>query len=147
MGNNVRLSEKPTYKKNVIVHSQKRAKERYDLWITTDVYSMSRLIRSEMDKSHPDPKHVVILYRETKLSCKFHLLVNWRNKHFWVVWNGDLNAIQTFLSIERLQEKVHKFTNSVIAYLGRLGLINTQPAFVIDVIRVRPNNVVDKQPS
>lgn len=141
------------YKSSVIKHSKRRAKERYDLWIDTDVYQITKLIKSEMEVANPNPKHMIILYRETKYSEKFHLLVNWRNKYFWVVWNNDLKTIQTFLSTERLIERVSKFSNSVIGYLGVRGFIDIEPCALIDVFQVHPqpdtaiNNVADSVPS
>lgn len=140
------------YKSSVIKHSKKRAKERYDLWIDTDVFQLTKLIKGEMEVGEPNPKHMIILYRETKYSEKFHLLVNWRNKYYWVVWNNDLKTIQTFLSTERLIEKVSKFSNSVIAYLGVRGFLDIEPCMLIDVMQLHPQqdvvitSVADSEP-
>lgn len=124
------------YRSRVILHSQKRAKERYDIYKLGDVFSIARMIKTELEAPKRNYNKVFTLYRETKTSNRWHYIVNWNKQYYWVVWNGTLQTIQTFMPTDGLQHKIPKFTNSVIAYLSSRGLIDTSKYRVADVMKV-----------
>jgi len=130
------------YKSRVILHSQKRAKERYDIYLITDVYSINRVIRSELEAKNPNPNTLLLLYRENKKSNRFHYLVYWRNNYYWVVWNDTLKTIHTFMPTDGLQTRISRFTNSVAAFLSCRGLIDMQ-----QYRRMKILNISKKKPS
>lgn len=130
---------KSVHKTRIILHSQKRAKERYGIWMSTDIYSIAHVLRSELETHNPNPNTVLFLYRENKTSSQYHYLITWRNNYYWIVWNDKLKTIHTFLPTNGLQNKISKLTNSVIAFLSTKGLIDIKLCHIFDVIRVRFN--------
>ncbi len=137
------------HQKCAIKHTEKRAKERYDIWIPTDVF----LIAKEIKKFHDANKggqhivccgvnnNVTLLYREKRNSDKYHYLIEWRNKYYWAVWAENLDTINTFLPLDGLKFRIGFMTNSVAGLLSSKNLIELEKYNLLDISKVhhKPN--------
>lgn len=137
------------HKKNIIKHTGKRARERYNLWSEQDVFFICREIKqyisifsgtSSEQNSITKSGGVIFLYRETRISEKYHYLIEWRNKYYWAVWNNLLQTINTFLPLDGLRDKIGRMNNSTVGFLSARNLINLDDYQILNVVRVRPTS-------
>jgi hypothetical protein len=136
------------HKKNVVKHTEERARERYDLWFPDQIkYILQEIKNFRKDGNmtiainHGIACNVMFLYRENRNPDRYHYLVEWRNKFYWPVWSNELQTINTFLPLEALKRRIGYMPNAVVGFLSAKNLININEYKQFEVKRVihQPN--------
>lgn len=131
------------HKKNIVKHTEKRARERYGLWFEADIFFITREIKKYISTEEnllSKSGGVIFLYRERNISEKYHYLIEWRNKYYWAVWNSLMQTINTFLPLDGLKDRIGRMNNSTVGFLSARNLINLDDYQIMKVVRVKPSN-------
>lgn len=132
------------HKKNIITHTENRARERYGLWLQTDIIQLSKIVKAA-HKNQSSDSQVMFLYKENRATDKFHYLIDWHGKHYWIVWNTTMETIQTFMPLVGLVNRIGRFTNSVVGFLMSRGLVSIDDIRVFSILRVIPSTTTRKE--
>lgn len=130
-------SRQEHHKKHVVIHAEKRAKERYGLWFPDEVLMIAKEIKrfrdngSNMFVGRNNP--VMLLYRERRDPTKVHYLIEFRLKFYWAVWATHMQTINTFLPLDGLKSKLGNMSNSIAGFLAAKNLINVDEYKLCDV--------------
>jgi len=135
-----------THQESITIHARKRAKERYGLWLSDDIFRLSKEIKQFKESGNGSKGqfrgcNIVLLYREIRDKSKYHYLIDWRNKYYWAVWNDTVQRINTFLPLDGLGERIGFMTNAIIGLLSSRNLINLGDYKLFDVGNVTPAEV------
>lgn len=140
------------HQKNVVRHSEKRARERYDIWMPYEIDLIAKDIKKFRDNGNvclainKQSLPVMFLYQETRFNRdKFHYLVEHRHKFYWAVWNSSLQTINTFLPLEGLKHRIGFMSNSIVGFLSARGLINLDDYQQFEVRKKKPKEEPKKK--